>query len=124
MSTTQTPPTFDAATTRLLADAHERRASAPPERERLVEAFFALASVAGAFVGTAIADAMFDASDGFGDEGGGDDADGSGEGDYAGGEDELASGGYAGDYPTGGGDDGGDFGGGDFGGDFGGGGDF
>src|SRR6478735_8022042 len=48
MATTQTPPTFDAATARLLADAHERRASAPPERERAVEAFFALASVAGA----------------------------------------------------------------------------
>ncbi len=73
-----------------------------------------MASVAGAFVGTAIADAMFDASDGAGDYGG---------------EDELASGGYGGDDPTGGGDDGGDFGGGDFtggdfGGDFGGGGDF
>jgi hypothetical protein len=65
-----------------------------------------MASVAGAFVGTAIADAMFDASDGAGDYGG---------------EDELASGGYGGDDPTGGGDDGGDFGGGDFtGGDFGG----
>ncbi len=48
MASTQTPPTFDAATARLLADAHARRASAPPERERAVEAFFALASVAGA----------------------------------------------------------------------------
>ncbi len=83
-----------------------------------------MASVAGAFVGTAIADAMFDASDGAGDYG--DEAGaGGGEGDGGyGGEDELASGGYGGDDPTGGGDDGGDFGGGDFGGDFGGGGDF
>ncbi len=77
-----------------------------------------LASVAGAFVGTAIADAMFDASDSGGegyDEAG---AEGDPGADDGGGGDELASGGY-GEDPGGGA--GGDVGGGDFGGDFGGG---
>jgi putative nucleotidyltransferase with HDIG domain len=39
---------FDPATARLLADAYERRGSAPPSRERSVEALFALVSLAGA----------------------------------------------------------------------------
>jgi hypothetical protein len=76
-----------------------------------------LSSIAGAFVGTAIADAMFDASDS-GD---------SDSGDSDGGNDEasdVADGGASGDVQEtgfdGGGYDGGDFGGGDFG-DFGGG---
>jgi hypothetical protein len=79
-----------------------------------------LTSVAGAFIGTAIADAMFDMSDS--DDGsdaadGGDDA-GADAGD--GGDVEAAGdfdngGDYGGDY-GGGGDFGGDFGGGDFGG--------
>jgi hypothetical protein len=75
-----------------------------------------LASVAGAFVGTAIADAMFD----FNDSGEGVDAAGAGDGDGDGGDQGFADQG-GGDY--GGGDyGGGDFGGGDFGGgDFGGG---
>ena len=68
-----------------------------------------LAGVAGAFVGTAIADAFFDMDDGFG----GDEA-----GDVAGGEDLAGDPGVedpgAGDL--GGGDFGGDLGGGDFGG--------
>ena len=68
-----------------------------------------LAGVAGAFVGTAIADAFFDMDDGFG----------GGEEDMAGGE-ELAGEPGAEDPGAGdlGGDMGGDFGGGDFGGDF------
>jgi hypothetical protein len=77
-----------------------------------------LASVAGAFIGTAIADAMFDfndsgesaeAADAGGDSGG----DGGGD---AGGDAGGAGGDYGGDYGDGGGDFGGDFGGGDFGG--------
>jgi hypothetical protein len=92
-----------------------------------------LASVAGAFVGTAIADAMFDFNDsgegadaagagdsgeqGFADQGGGD----QGGGDYGGGD---FGGGDFGGGDFGGGDMGGDFGGGFGGGDFGGGGDF
>ena len=73
-----------------------------------------LASVAGAFIGTAIADSMFDMSDGggYGDEM----ADGG-----AGGEDMGSGGDGGGDYggDFGGGDlGGGDFGGGDFGGEF------
>lgn len=68
-----------------------------------------LASVAGAFIGTAIADAMFD----FNDSGEGGDAGDSGDAEEA-----ADTGDAGGDY---GGDAGGDFGGGDFGGDFGGG---
>ena len=41
MSTAASSPNFDAATARLLEDAHSRRASAPPRRERTVEAAFA-----------------------------------------------------------------------------------
>jgi len=82
-----------------------------------------LASVAGAFIGTAIADAMFD----FNDSGesaeaadaGGDGGDGGGDGGGNGGGD--AGGDYGGGYGDGGGFDGGGFDGGDFGGDFGGG---
>ena len=69
-----------------------------------------MTSIAGAFIGTAIADAMFD----FDDSGDGGDSDVAG-GDEAGAEDG------GGDYGDGGGDYGGDYGGGD---DFGGGGDF
>jgi hypothetical protein len=74
-----------------------------------------LSSVAGAFVGTAIADAMFDNSDGSDDS---DSADGGDSGDNA----DSADGGDPGDNADGGGgfDSAGDFGGGDFG-DFGGG---
>ena len=73
-----------------------------------------LASVAGAFVGTAIADAMFDMSDAGGSDGAGGDDYAAGEGGESSGEGDGG-----GDY---GGDGGGDFGGGDFGGgDFGGG---
>ena len=86
-----------------------------------------LASVAGAFIGTAIADAMFDVNDSgesveaadAGGDGGGDgggDAGGeagSGGGDYGGGD---YGGGYGDGGGFGGGDFGGDFGGGDFGG--------
>jgi hypothetical protein len=83
-----------------------------------------LASVAGAFIGTAIADAMFDVNDSGesaeaadtggdgGDAGGGDGSDG-GDAGNAGGD-------YGGDYGDGGGFDGGDFGGDFGGGDFGG----
>jgi hypothetical protein len=76
-----------------------------------------LASVAGAFIGTAIADAMFDFNDsGEGGDAGdteaaadtGDTGDAGNAGD--------AGGDYGGDYGDGGGFDGGDFGGGDFGG--------
>ena len=68
-----------------------------------------LASVAGAFVGTAIADAMFDMSDA------GDAGDASAADDAGGGDAGDAGGDAGGDYGAG------DFGGGDFGGDFGGG---
>jgi hypothetical protein len=71
-----------------------------------------LASVAGAFIGTAIADAMFDFNDS-GESAEAADAGGDGGGD--------AGGDYGGGYGDGGGVDGGGFAGGDFGGDFGGG---
>ena len=82
-----------------------------------------LASVAGAFIGTAIADAMFDFNDSgesaeAADAGGGG-GDGGGDGGGNGGGD--AGGDYGGGYGDGGGFDGGGFDGGDFGGDFGGG---
>jgi hypothetical protein len=71
-----------------------------------------LASVAGAFVGTAIADSLFDLSDG-GDGGGDAAAAGGDAGGGAGGDVSADSGGGFGDF--GGGDfGGGDFGGGDF----------
>ena len=74
-----------------------------------------LASVAGAFIGTAIADAMFD----FNDSGeSAEAADAGGDGGDGGGD---AGGDYGGGYGDGGGFDGGGFDGGDFGGDFGGG---
>lgn len=79
-----------------------------------------LASVAGAFIGTAIADAMFDFNDSgeagdAGDAQAADSGDGGGEfaGDTGGGD---AGGDYGGGSDFGGGDFGGDFGGGDFGG--------
>jgi hypothetical protein len=78
-----------------------------------------LASVAGAFIGTAIADAMFDFNDsGESAEAAGDGGDG---GDSGGGGDTGDAGGdYGGGYGDGGGFDGGDFGGDFGGGDFGG----
>jgi hypothetical protein len=75
-----------------------------------------LASVAGAFVGTAIADAMFDSNDsGESSEAA---ADGGGDGDAGGDTGGDAGGDYGGGQDFGGGSDfgGGDFGGGDFGG--------
>ena len=69
-----------------------------------------LASVAGAFIGTAIADAMFDFNDS------GESAEAADAGGDGGGDAGDAGGDYGGDYGDGGG-----FGGGDFGGDFGGG---
>jgi hypothetical protein len=78
-----------------------------------------LASVAGAFVGTAIADAMFDFNDsGESTEAAADGGDNGGDnGGDAGGDAGDGGGDYGGDYGDGGGFDGG----GDFGGDFGGG---
>jgi acyl transferase domain-containing protein len=76
-----------------------------------------LASVAGAFIGTAIADAMFD----FNDSGESSQAaDGGGDGGDGGGDAGGGGGDYGGDYGSGGGFDGGDFGGDFGGGDFGG----
>ncbi|WP_454049917.1 hypothetical protein [Cellulomonas sp. Marseille-Q8402] len=74
-----------------------------------------LASVAGAFVGTAIADSLFDLSDGGGDAAEGDAGAEGGDAGFDGGGDVSADGGgWGGDF--GGGDFGGGFGGGDFGG--------
>jgi hypothetical protein len=78
-----------------------------------------LASVAGAFIGTAIADAMFDFNDS-GESAEAADAGGDGGGD-GGGDAGGGGGDYGGGYGDGGGFDGGGFDGGDFGGDFGGG---
>jgi hypothetical protein len=77
-----------------------------------------LASVAGAFIGTAIADAMFDFNDsGESNEAAGDGGEGGDAGDGGGGGDAGGDyGGGGGDFGGGGGDFGGDFGGGDFGG--------
>ncbi|WP_158370407.1 hypothetical protein [Cellulosimicrobium cellulans] len=80
-----------------------------------------LASVAGAFVGTAIADSLFDLSDsGDAADAGAEGADGGSEADaggYDGGDVSADGGGWGGDGGWGGGDfGGGDFGGGDFGG--------
>jgi hypothetical protein len=81
-----------------------------------------LASVAGAFIGTAIADAMFDFNDS--GEGGGDGGEGGDGGDAEAaadtGDTGDTGGDYGGDYGDGGGFDGGDFGGDFGGGDFGG----
>ena len=74
-----------------------------------------LSTLAGAFVGSAIADAMFDSSDG-GGESGSDAGTTDESGEVAAADDAGGDAGDAGD-----GDFGGDFGGGDFGGDFGGG---
>jgi hypothetical protein len=71
-----------------------------------------LASVAGAFVGTAIADAMFD----FNDSGESTDAAGAADGGDTAADTGDAGGDYGGGYADGGGDVGGDVGGGDFGG--------
>ena len=90
-----------------------------------------LASVAGAFIGTAIADAMFDFNDsgesaqaadagGDGGDGGGDGGGAGGDGGDAGGDAAGGGGDYGGGYGDGGGFDGGDFGGDFGGGDFGG----
>jgi hypothetical protein len=78
-----------------------------------------LASVAGAFIGTAIADAMFDFNDS-GESAEAADAGGDGGGDGAGDGGGDAGGDYGGGYGDGGGFDGGDFGGDFGGGDFGG----
>lgn len=78
-----------------------------------------LASVAGAFIGTAIADAMFDFNDS-GESAEAADANGDGGGDGAGDGGGDAGGDYGGGYGDGGGFDGGDFGGDFGGGDFGG----
>ncbi len=50
MSTAASSPNFDAATARLLEDAHGRRASAPPRRERTVETVFAAATLLAALL--------------------------------------------------------------------------
>ena len=73
-----------------------------------------LAGVAGAFIGTAVAGAMFDMSSGGGDAAAGD------QGEAAGGSEDAGDVGGDGGGDVGGGDFGGDFGGGDFGGGFGG----
>jgi hypothetical protein len=74
-----------------------------------------LSTLAGAFVGAAIANSIFD-------DGGGSERDASGEGADTSGEGEMASDDVGADVGDAGGDfGGGDFGGGDFGGDFGGG---